>query len=100
MVQGTIGASSLECTRHANVSPRLKTPLYLKLKPASSFFFLIDEKNYITIKYTVVLSLYSEEATVGNPSPFLSADSNLKRSSISEVVFTEADRPKRTCCKS
>lgn len=46
------------------------------------------------MKPTVVLSLYSGEATAGNT---VSPDNNEKKSSESEFKFTEAERPKRTC---
>lgn len=51
-------------------------------------------QNYTSMKLTVVLSLYSGEATAGNT---VSADNNEKISSESEFKFTEAERPNRTC---
>jgi hypothetical protein len=46
---------------------------------------------------TVVLSLYSEEATVEDAAPEPSLANNDRRSPASESTFTEAESPKRTC---
>lgn len=48
------------------------------------------------MKLTVALSLYSEEATVGNSSPFIWDDNNPNRSSSSEFKFTADDKPNKT----
>jgi len=46
---------------------------------------------------TVVLSLYSEEATVEDAAPEPSLANNDRRSPENEFTFTEAESPKRTC---
>lgn len=45
---------------------------------------------------TVVLSLYSEEATVEKAAPAPCLDNKDRRSAASESTFTAAESPKRT----
>jgi len=49
-----------------------------------------------SLEPTVILILYSEEATVEETSPAPSLDNTLKRSSASDSTFTDAERPKRS----
>lgn len=56
-----------------------------------------QKKKNTAIKYTVILVLYSEEATVPGSTAHVSLDNNDKRSSATDSKSTEAQRAKRTC---
>lgn len=56
-----------------------------------------SQNNKAAIWYTVILVLYSEEATVPDSTTQVSLDNNDKRSSASDSKSTEAQRAKRTC---
>ena len=57
---------------------------------------LVIIANKTGIELTVALSLYSEEATAGDPMAFLGGDNNPRRSSSSEFRSTEDDKPNKT----
>lgn len=51
----------------------------------------------MAIGHTVILVLYSEDATVPDSKADASLDNNDKRSAASESKSTEAESPNRTC---